>query len=104
MRNPLTSLWLFTLSRAEGLPRKMIVAAITVYQHTLSPDHGPLRHLWRYGYCRHEPTCSEYGKRVIMERGVVVGGILTARRLLTCHPWRKPSMERIMRASHQNGK
>ena len=104
MRNPLSILWLFTLSRAEGLPRTLLTGAITLYQRTLSPDHGPLRHLWRYGYCRHEPTCSEYGKLVIMERGVVGGGILTVRRLLTCHPWRKPDRERIMQASHGNGK
>ncbi|ALM10030.1 MAG: hypothetical protein PeribacterA2_0661 [Candidatus Peribacter riflensis] len=102
MRNPLSLLWLFTLSVAEGLPRKTMVALITLYQQTLSPDHGPLRHLYRYGYCRHEPTCSEYGKRVIAERGAVIGCLLTAKRLLTCHPWRKPSSERIMRASHGN--
>ncbi|MDD5041506.1 MAG: membrane protein insertion efficiency factor YidD [Candidatus Peribacteraceae bacterium] len=100
MRNPLSARWLLTLSRIERLPRKSAVTLITLYQHTLSPDHGPLRHLYRYGYCRHEPTCSEYGKRVIMEHGLIVGSFLTAKRLLTCHPWRKPSPERMMRASH----
>lgn len=92
MRNPLFSLWL--------LPRNTLVGAITLYQRTLSPDHGPLRHLWRYGYCRHEPTCSAFGKRVIAERGAVIGTVLTVGRLFTCHPWRKPSPARIMRASH----
>ncbi|MFH1444325.1 MAG: membrane protein insertion efficiency factor YidD [Candidatus Peregrinibacteria bacterium] len=94
MRNPLFILWL--------LPRTIIVATITAYQHTLSPDHGPLRHLWRYGYCRHEPTCSAYGKQVIQSRGAVIGSLLLLRRLLTCHPWRKPDAQRIMRASHPN--
>lgn len=92
MRNPLRHIWL--------LPRKAIAALITLYQRTLSLDHGPLRHLYRYGYCRHHPTCSEYGKRVVLERGTIVGTLLTAKRLLTCHPWRKPDPERIMRASH----
>jgi len=92
MRNPLFFLWL--------LPRKTIVMVITLYQHTLSPDHGPLKHLYRYGYCRHEPTCSEFGKRMVTERGAVIGGFLTIMRLLTCHPWKKPSPERIMQASH----
>lgn len=96
MRNPLPALWL--------LPRRSLAALITLYQQTLSPDHGPFRHLWRYGYCRHEPTCSEYGRRTILERGLIVGGFLTAKRLLTCHPWRKPGMERIMRASHHGKK
>ncbi|MDD4628595.1 MAG: membrane protein insertion efficiency factor YidD [Candidatus Peribacteraceae bacterium] len=92
MRNPLFFLWL--------LPRKTIVMVITLYQHTLSPDHGPLRHLYRYGYCRHAPTCSEYGKRMVAERGAVVGGFLLFKRILSCHPWKKPSPERIMQASH----
>ncbi|MDD5751060.1 MAG: membrane protein insertion efficiency factor YidD [Candidatus Peribacteraceae bacterium] len=94
MRNPLLILWL--------LPRKAVVMLITLYQQTLSPDHGPLRHLWRYGYCRHEPTCSEYGKGIILKRGLMIGGFLTIARLLTCHPWRTPSTERIMRASHRD--
>jgi len=94
MRNPLFFLWL--------LPRRTAAMLITFYQRTLSPDHGPLRHLYRYGYCRHEPTCSEYGKKIILERGAIIGGLLTAKRLLSCHPWRKPSAERIMRASHRN--
>ena len=94
MRNPLSALWL--------LSRKFLVTAITLYQHTLSPDHGPFKSLWQYGYCRHEPTCSEYGKQIIEERGAVIGVLLTLKRLLTCHPWRKPSPEKIMRASHGN--
>jgi hypothetical protein len=95
VRNLISTLWL--------LPRKTIVAAITLYQHTLSPDHGPLKHLWRYGYCRHDPTCSEYGRQVILERGAIIGSLLAFKRILTCHPWRKPSPQRIMRASHERG-
>ncbi|MDD5623783.1 MAG: membrane protein insertion efficiency factor YidD [Candidatus Peribacteraceae bacterium] len=82
------------------LPRKSIVALIALYQATLSPDHGPLRHLWHYGYCRHSPTCSEYGRRVITERGAIVGSLLLLKRLLSCHPWKQPSPERIMEVSH----
>ena len=55
------------------LPRKLIAWLIVGYQHTLSPDHGPLKALNPYGYCRHSPTCSEYAKKMIMERGVLVG-------------------------------
>ncbi|OIO54693.1 hypothetical protein AUJ46_02625 [Candidatus Peregrinibacteria bacterium CG1_02_54_53] len=94
MRNPLVVVWL--------LPRTILITAITAYQQTLSPDHGPLKHLWQYGYCRHAPTCSEYGKQIIGERGAIIGGLLTLKRLLTCHPWRKPDPQRIMRVSHQN--
>ena len=78
------------------LPRNLIVILITAYQHTLSPDHGPLRHLYTYGYCRHHPTCSEYGKRMVSERGAIIGSWLLFKRLLTCHPWAKISDEKLM--------
>ncbi|MFH1670147.1 MAG: membrane protein insertion efficiency factor YidD [Patescibacteria group bacterium] len=81
------------------IPRNSIAFLITCYQHTLSPDHGPLKELFAYGYCRHEPTCSEYGKRAIRDRGVIVGVLLLSKRLLTCHPWRKPSSEKILKTS-----
>ncbi len=79
------------------LPRSIAVAFIRGYQATLSPDHGPLRHLHPAGYCRHEPTCSMYGVRALKDRGFVVGTLLLMRRVLSCHPWRKPDDARIRR-------
>lgn len=84
------------------LPRKGIVALIVLYQHTLSPDHGPLRVFFPHGVCVYEPTCSEYGKQIVNERGVVVGGFLLAKRLLSCHPWGKPNEEKIRMFSRQD--
>ena len=77
------------------LPRRIIVAVIHAYQRTLSPDHGPLKALHPYGFCRHEPTCSTYAAHVISERGAIIGMVLTARRLLTCNPWAKVSEEKL---------
>jgi uncharacterized protein len=77
------------------LPRNLIVLAITGYQHTLSPDHGPLRHLNPYGYCRHSPTCSVYAKKVISERGVLIGVPMSVWRVLRCNPFAKASPERL---------
>lgn len=37
--------------------------------------------------CRFQPSCSEYGLEALAQHGVWRGGILTARRLLRCHPW-----------------
>ncbi|MBI3816831.1 membrane protein insertion efficiency factor YidD [Candidatus Peregrinibacteria bacterium] len=71
------------------LPRNGLIACITLYQQTLSPDHGHLRELHPYGFCRHEPTCSEYAKVVLSERGVVLGMPMMLLRLLSCHPWRR---------------
>ncbi len=79
------------------LPRNLLIGMVTLYQHTLSPDHGPLRHLYPYGYCPHEPTCSVYGKQALRERGAVIGMLLILRRLLSCHPWTPPSDLRMRR-------
>ncbi|MDD4319417.1 MAG: membrane protein insertion efficiency factor YidD [Candidatus Peribacteraceae bacterium] len=73
------------------LPRNAAILLLRGYQQTLSPDHGPLRHLYAYGYCRHDPTCSMYTLEQIRERGFVLGTLLGTMRVLTCHPWRKPS-------------
>jgi hypothetical protein len=78
-------------------PKRSLIAIIELYQQTLSPDHGPLRHLYTYGYCRHEPTCSEYGKRIIAERGVIIGTPLLLWRILHCHPWAKISDEKVLK-------
>jgi putative component of membrane protein insertase Oxa1/YidC/SpoIIIJ protein YidD len=75
----------------HSLPARLLAGAIRVYQRTLSPDHGPLRALHPYGYCRHQPTCSEFTRKAVLERGAVVGTLMGVRRVLTCHPWRKPN-------------
>ncbi|OGJ56124.1 hypothetical protein A2706_02270 [Candidatus Peribacteria bacterium RIFCSPHIGHO2_01_FULL_51_35] len=93
MKHFLVTLW--------HIPRTLLVGCITVYQHTLSPDHGPLRHLHPYGYCRHSPTCSKYAQQIIQEKGVVVGSALAFWRLLRCNPWTKPDTKRAMEASHE---
>jgi putative membrane protein insertion efficiency factor len=67
---------------------------ITMYQHTLSPDHGPLKHLYPYGYCRHSPTCSEYAKEQLQEKGLVIGGLLAIKRVLFCNPFAPISAEK----------
>lgn len=92
MRNLLGHIW--------RLPRNTIAVLITGYQRTLSPDHGPLKGLYTYGYCRHEPTCSAYSKDAVLKRGMVIGSLLALRRVLTCHPWKKLSPEKIMKISH----
>jgi uncharacterized protein len=83
----------------SSLPSRFLAACIRGYQLTLSPDHGPLRHLYTYGYCRHEPTCSEFARTMLLERGVVRSLWPITRRLLSCHPWAKPSEEKMRHAA-----
>lgn len=82
-------------------PRRVAIALIRVYQATLSPDHGPLKVLFPYGCCIHSETCSMYGKRVIIEDGVVIGSWKTLKRILTCTPWHSPDEEKILKALHR---
>lgn len=85
------------------LPRHAIILALRVYQLTISPDHGPLRHLWTYGYCRHSPTCSAYAIDVVRKRGAVIGSLLAIKRVLSCNPWAKIDDKKILEIMRKNG-
>jgi putative membrane protein insertion efficiency factor len=71
------------------LPRKIAIFLIKIYQKTLSFDHGPLKVLHPYGYCRFTPSCSQYGIEAINKYGLIKGGIKTSWRILRCNPWNK---------------
>lgn len=66
---------------------------IRLYQKTLSPDHGFLKHLWPHGYCKYYPSCSEYGYQVIKKRGILVGIPKIIWRILRCNPWSKGGVD-----------
>jgi uncharacterized protein len=68
-------------------PRYIAVSLIKIYQKTLSPDHGFLKFLKPYGYCRFKPTCSEYAIEAITKYGFFFGGCKAVWRLLRCNPW-----------------
>jgi putative membrane protein insertion efficiency factor len=67
--------------------KKTIIFLIKLYQHTLSPDHGPLRFFRHVGACRFRPTCSEYAMAAVEKYGAFKGSWLAFRRLLKCHPF-----------------
>ncbi|MEJ2365030.1 MAG: membrane protein insertion efficiency factor YidD [Deltaproteobacteria bacterium] len=56
-----------------------LLAAIRAYQLMISP--------WTRPSCRFTPTCSEFALQAITTFGVIRGLVLTARRLLRCHPF-----------------
>ena len=57
-------------------------ALIGAYQATVSPL------LARVGVrCRFQPTCSEYTRTTIRDRGLAVGGLRSLVRLVRCGPW-----------------
>ena len=66
------------------LPVRALLLLIRLYQRTLSPAlpvfFGPACG------CRFSPTCSHYAAEAIGTRGVFVGLLLAARRLVKCTP------------------
>ena len=63
------------------------IGLIRFYQMTLSPDHGPLRHVVKHRVCRFHPTCSEYTEQAIRKYGFFKGVWMGAKRISRCHPW-----------------
>jgi len=57
-------------------------ALIGAYQATASPllTHLGVR-------CRFQPTCSEYTRATIRDRGLAAGGLRGLARLVRCGPW-----------------
>ncbi len=66
---------------------------IRLYQKTLSPDHGPLKKLHPFGYCKFYPSCSEYGHRIIKKRGMIIGIPKTLWRIIRCNPFNKGGVD-----------
>jgi len=71
------------------VPRVAALAAIRVYQYTLSFDHGPLKNIFAFWGCRYHPTCSQYSYEAIAKYGVIKGGWLGVKRIFHCNPWSK---------------
>lgn len=67
--------------------RTLVLRTIAFYQHWLSPDRGYFSA--RRKYCVFEPSCSEYAKQAILNRGICYGLILALSRIVRCHPFQK---------------
>ncbi len=57
----------------------VFLGIIRLYQVLVSPFKTPC--------CRFTPTCSVYARDAFLLHGSIKGAILTAKRLLKCHPW-----------------
>jgi uncharacterized protein len=77
------------LKKLWQLPRKALSGLISLYQKTISPDHGWPRVLFPGGYCRFTPSCSDYAKTAVKKYGVVRGSLKAAWRVLRCNPLSK---------------
>jgi putative membrane protein insertion efficiency factor len=70
-------------------PKKIILKLIRLYQKTLSLDHSWLSMFFPNGYCRFQPTCSEYTYQAIDKYGIIKGGWLGVKRIIRCNPFNK---------------
>jgi putative membrane protein insertion efficiency factor len=61
------------------LPSALLIAAVRVYQWTLSPVLGQR--------CRFEPTCSSYFILSVQKYGTLRGAWRGLRRIGRCHPF-----------------
>lgn len=68
-----------------NLPARATVAVLSFYKRRISPLLPPS--------CRFTPTCSEYARQAVLERGLVLGLMLTTGRLLRCAPWHPGGLE-----------
>ncbi|MFC4243973.1 membrane protein insertion efficiency factor YidD [Gryllotalpicola reticulitermitis] len=69
------------------LPRNIVVALLRLYRAVISPLYGDV--------CRYYPSCSAYALGAVQQHGVVVGGVLSARRLARCHPWAEGGVDDV---------
>lgn len=67
------------LATLFGLPRKLLIGGVRGYRLLLKP--------WLGNACRFEPSCSQYALDALQRHGAAAGTLLTAGRILRCHPW-----------------
>jgi len=59
--------------------KTVLLAALRFYKAHISPQLPPA--------CRYTPTCSEYAMEAIERHGALRGGLLAAKRVLSCNPF-----------------
>ncbi|MCX5661718.1 MAG: membrane protein insertion efficiency factor YidD [Planctomycetota bacterium] len=58
---------------------RLLILLVWIYRVTLGPFLG--------GYCRYEPTCSQYMIDAVNKHGPFRGGWRGVKRICRCHPW-----------------
>ncbi len=76
-----------------NIPQQLSLLFIRAYQLTISPDHGFFRHAFPFGYCKFQPTCSQYGYEAIAKHGFVIGWGKAIWRILRCNPFTKGGVD-----------
>ncbi len=80
------------MARLLALP---LMGMVKLYQLLLSPLLP--------GACRFTPSCSEYGMEALRRFGAFRGGMLTLKRLFSCHPWGGHGHDPVPEHNHTHG-
>ena len=59
--------------------KQLVILLIQFYRLCISPFLPPR--------CRFQPTCSQYALTAIDRFGLIKGGAMATKRILSCHPW-----------------
>ena len=70
-----------------------LLGGIKLYQIIPGPWHA---------YCRHFPTCSNYGIDAIREYGAMKGSYMTIKRILKCNPWGTSGYDPVIKKENLN--
>ncbi|MDD4995129.1 MAG: membrane protein insertion efficiency factor YidD [Patescibacteria group bacterium] len=81
------------MSFFTAMARQAALFAIRGYQKTLSFDHGIFRFMFPGGYCRFQPTCSDYTYESIKKYGIIRGGFKGLWRVMRCNPFSKGGLD-----------
>lgn len=67
---------------------KILIFLINLYQKYISKHYSrPI--------CIFFPSCSEYTKEAILKYGFIKGGFLGFKRILRCHPFNTPKIDKL---------
>ncbi|NOS89490.1 MAG: membrane protein insertion efficiency factor YidD [Methylococcaceae bacterium] len=67
--------------------RYLPIALIKFYKYFISPLLG--------SNCRFYPSCSSYSLEALQRHGAIIGGYLTLKRLLKCHPFHQGGIDPV---------
>ncbi len=65
----------------------LLIKLIKIYKFLISPLFG--------NSCRYFPTCSEYSIESLRTYGLFKGLLLSAKRILCCHPWSRGGLDPV---------
>jgi putative membrane protein insertion efficiency factor len=75
---------------------------IKFYQRIISPDHGFLKKVYPFGFCRFNPTCSEYAYESIERFGFIKGISLGFWRIVRCNPFSRGGSDPVPQKIKKN--